>query len=145
MICYSSLRKIISTYSFRPISSSYLVFLSLDLCLSFFNFSDSYNLALKIFRALALFLCWDFSSCWVTTIPDGPWVILTALSVVFTDWPPGPLDLKTSILRSLSLILISTSSASGSIATVAADVWTLPCASVVGTLWTRWTPDSYLR
>ena len=69
-------------------------------------------------------------------MPEGVCVILTALSVVFTDWPPGPLDLKTSILRSLSLIFISTSSASGSTATVAAEVCTLPCASVSGTLWT---------
>jgi len=53
-----------------------------------------------------------------------------------TDWPPGPLDLNTSILKSLSFILTSTSSASGKIATVAADVWTLPWVSVFGTLCT---------
>ena len=63
-------------------------------------------------------------------------VILTALSVVFTDCPPGPLDLKTSILRSLSRTSISTSSASGRTATVAAYVCTLPLLSVVGTLCT---------
>ena len=39
-----------------------------------------------------------------------------------TDCPPGPLDLKTSILKSASLIFTSTSSASGKTATVAADV-----------------------
>jgi hypothetical protein len=49
-------------------------------------------------------------------------VILTALSVVFTDCPPGPPALNTSILKSESLILRSTSSASGKTATVAADV-----------------------
>ena len=47
--------------------------------------------------ALALFLCCDFSSCWLTTTPLGIWVILTALSVVLTDCPPGPPALKTSI------------------------------------------------
>ena len=72
-------------------------------------------------------------------------VILTALSVVLTDWPPGPPALNTSILKSESLIWISTSSASGNTATVAAEVWTLPCVSVSGILWTRWTPDSYFK
>ena len=37
-----------------------------------------------------MFLCCDFSSCWMTTRPVGRWVIRTALSVVLTDWPPGP-------------------------------------------------------
>ena len=92
--------------------------------------------------ALALFLCCDFSSCWLTTIPVGKCVILTALSVVFTDWPPGPLALNTSTLMSLSCISISTSSGSGKTATVAADVCILPLDSVAGTLWTLWTPDS---
>ena len=56
----------------------------------------------------------------------------TALSVVFTLWPPGPDERKTSIRRSLSSILMSTSSASGSTATVAAEVWMRPCVSVAG-------------
>ena len=47
-----------------------------------------------------------------------------------------------SIRKSLSSILTSTSSASGSTATVAAEVWMRPCASVAGTRWTRWTPLS---
>ena len=51
-----------------------------------------------------------------------------------TDCPPGPPDLKTSILKSESLIFTSTSSASGRTATVAADVCTLPCVSVAGIL-----------
>ena len=50
------------------------------------------------------------------------WVILTAESVVFTLCPPGPLLLNTSILKSLSSIFKSTSSASGKTATVAAEV-----------------------
>src|SRR6266550_3178425 len=66
-----------------------------------------------------------------------------ALSVVLTLWPPGPCERKTSIRRSLSSIFTSTSSASGSTATVAAEVWMRPCASVTGTRCTRWTPDSY--
>ena len=65
--------------------------------------------------------------------------------MVLTDWPPGPPALKTSILKSDSFISISTSSASGKTATVAADVWTLPCVSVSGILWTLWTPDSYFK
>ena len=55
-------------------------------------------------------------------MPVGKWVILTALSVVLTDWPPAPPDLYTSILKSDSLISTSTSSASGRTATVAAEV-----------------------
>ena len=51
----------------------------------------------------------------ITHIPTG-------LSVVFTDCPPGPPALNTSILKSDSFILRSTSSASGSTATVAAEV-----------------------
>ncbi len=38
----------------------------------------------------------------------------------------------------------STSSTSGSTATVAVEVWIRPVDSVTGTRWTRWTPDSYL-
>ena len=47
-----------------------------------------------------------------------------------------------SIFRSSGLISMSTSSASGSTATVAAEVWMRPCASVSGTRCTRCTPDS---
>ena len=39
----------------------------------------------------------------------------------------------------------STSSASGSTATVAVEVWIRPCDSVFGTRWTRWVPPSYLK
>ena len=46
----------------------------------------------------------------------------TALSVVFTLWPPGPDERNTSTRMSLSSIFTSTSSASGSTATVAAEV-----------------------
>ena len=100
--------------------------------------------ARSTFIALALFLCCDFSSCWLTTRPVGRCVIRTAVSVVLTDCPPGPLARNTSMRRSLSSILMSTSSASGSTATVAAEVWMRPCASVAGTRCTRCTPDSNL-
>ena len=40
--------------------------------------------------AFSRFWSWDFSSCIETTIPVGLWVMRTAESVVFTDWPPGP-------------------------------------------------------
>ena len=91
---------------------------------------------------LSLFWSCDFWSCWLTTSPVGRCVMRTAESVVFTLWPPGPLERKTSMRRSLSSILTSTSSASGSTATVAADVWMRPCVSVAGTRCTRCTPDS---
>ena len=69
-------------------------------------------------------------------------VMRTAESVVFTLCPPGPDERKTSMRMSLSSILTSTSSASGSTATVAADVWMRPWVSVAGTRCTRCTPDS---
>ncbi len=73
------------------------------------------------------------------------WVIRTAESVVFTLWPPGPEERKTSIRRSLGSMSMSTSSASGSTSTPAAEVWMRPCDSVAGTRCTRWTPPSYFR
>ena len=70
----------------------------------------------------------------------------TAESVVLTLWPPGPDERLTSMRRSAaSSIWTSTSSASGSTATVAVEVWMRPLDSVSGTRWTRWTPPSYLR
>ena len=65
--------------------------------------------------------CWDFSDD-VTTMPDGKWVILTAESVVLTCWPPAPDARIVSMRMSFWGMLISTSSISGSTATVAADV-----------------------
>jgi hypothetical protein len=44
--------------------------------------------------------------------------------------------------QSSGLMSMSTSSASGSTATVAAEVWMRPCVSVAGTRCTRCTPDS---
>jgi hypothetical protein len=46
-----------------------------------------------------LFLIWDLPSWQVTTISSsvpGWYVIRTAESVVFTDWPPGPDERNTS-------------------------------------------------
>ena len=69
----------------------------------------------------------------------------TAESVVLTLWPPGPEARITSMRRSFSsLILTSTSSASGITATVTAEVWMRPEPSVAGTRCTRCTPPSYL-
>jgi len=98
----------------------------------------------RTFRALALFLCWDFSSWQVTTRPVGRCVTRMAESVVFTLWPPGPEERYTSMRSSSGLISTSTSSASGSTATVTAEVWMRPWASVTGTRCTRCVPDSYL-
>ena len=58
--------------------------------------------------ALALFLCWLFSSWISTTRPVGRWVIRTAESVVLTDWPPGPgraLDVDPEVLLLVDLDL----------------------------------------
>jgi len=50
-----------------------------------------------IFSAIARFLICDFS-CWhFTTTPVGLWVRRTAESVVFTLWPPAPVERITSI------------------------------------------------
>ena len=67
----------------------------------------------------------------------------TAEYVVFTDCPPGPEEQNVSMRMSLGSILTSTSSASGSTATVMAEVCTRPCCSVTGTRCTRCTPLSY--
>ncbi len=48
--------------------------------------------ARSTFMALALFLCWLFSSWQQTTVFVGRCVMRTALSVVFTLWPPLPLE-----------------------------------------------------
>ena len=85
-----------------------------------------------------LFSCWHF-----TTMPVGLWMRRTAESVVFTLWPPAPVERITCISMSAGLTWTSTSSASGITATVMVEVWMRPCASVAGTRCTRCTPDSY--
>ncbi len=95
--------------------------------------------------ALALFLCCDFSSWHETTMPEGIWVMRTADSVLLTCWPPAPDARNTSMRMSSGRISTSTSSASGRMATVAAEVWMRPCDSVAGTRCTRWVPDSNFR
>ena len=91
--------------------------------------------------ARARFWCCDFSAC-TTMMPVGRWVMRTAESVVLTCWPPEPEARIVSMRISSGRMSMSTSSASGSTATVAADVWMRPDASVAGTRWTRCTPDS---
>ena len=49
------------------------------------------------------------------------------------------------MVRSFGSSTTSTSSASGSTATVAVEVWMRPCDSVAGTRCTRCTPDSHLN
>ncbi len=75
-------------------------------------------------------------------MPVGTCSTLTAESVVLACWPPLDEARSVSMLRSSGRMFTSTSSASGSTATVAADVWMRPLASVSGTRCTRWTPDS---
>ena len=78
-------------------------------------------------------------------MPVGRWVIRTAESVVLTCCPPAPDARIVSMRMSAAGMSISTSSASGRTATVAALVWMRPPDSVSGTRCTRWTPDSNLR
>ena len=94
--------------------------------------------------AFSLFWSWLFSSWQLTLTPVGMCVMRTAESVVLTLWPPGPRARKISTRRSLDWMSTSTSSASGSTATVAVEVWMRPAASVTGTRCTRCTPPSYL-
>jgi hypothetical protein len=94
--------------------------------------------------AISRLRCWDFSEL-VTTMPEGMWVIRTAESVVFTCCPPAPLARIVSMRMSVAGMSISTASASGRTATVAAEVWMRPPDSVSGTRCTRCTPLSYLR
>ncbi len=69
----------------------------------------------------------------------------TAESVLFTCCPPAPEARNTSMRISSGLIVMSAiGSASAITATVHADVWMRPCASVSGTRCTRWPPDSNL-
>src|ERR1051326_5555742 len=107
--------------------------------------SMSWRRAFSAFNAFARFLICDFSSWHDTTTPVGRWVMRTAEYVVFTDWPPGPEEQNVSMRRSFSALWMSMSSASGSTATVIADVGMRPCVSVCGTRCTRCTPDSNLR
>src|SRR4030042_1561703 len=110
-----------------------------------FSSSCSNRRARSTRRALALFLCWLFSSWQITTSPEGRWVMRTAESVVFTLWPPGPPERYTSMRSSSCLMSISVGSTSGSTATVTAEVWIRPPASVTGTRCTRCTPLSWRR
>ena len=116
MICNSSLWKIVSSNSFRSITSSYLTS-SVARSFLIFWFFCTYTLDLKIF-VLALFLCWDFSSCWLTTTPVGMCYFRSVSSI---DWLSFGTSFKNINSQIWSLIWISTSSASGRTATVAAD------------------------
>jgi len=89
------------------------------------------------------FLICDFSSWQLTTVLVGMWVMRTAEYVVLTDWPPGPEEQKVSDAYVLGFDLHVHILASGSTATVTAEVWTRPCVSVAGTRCTRWTPLSH--
>src|SRR5919108_3775737 len=57
-----------------------------------FSRSSSYSRARRTRNAFWRFCSWLFSSCIETTSPVGRCVIRTAESVVFTLWPPGPVD-----------------------------------------------------
>src|SRR5215208_3278796 len=105
-------------------------------CSALSRISRSSSLDFRILMACSLFWSWLFSFWQVTTSPVGLCVILTAESVVFTLWPPGPLGRYPST---------STSSASGRTATVAVEVCMRPWLSVLGTRWTLCVPPSCLK
>ncbi len=68
---------------------------------------------------------------------------LAAAGCTYVQLDEVPLARKVSMRSSAGLMTTSaTSSASGSTATVHAEVWMRPCASVSGTRCTRWPPDS---
>ena len=95
MVCYPTW-EIVCSYSFRSIAFPIWLLLLVDLLV--FSFSLPLVLILN-FLMPALFLCCDFSSCWLTTTPLGIWVILTALSVVLTDCPLDHLIWKHQFLN----------------------------------------------
>lgn len=129
---------ILSDLSANPIC----IFFKSLLIFKFLSYSNWYNLLLSIFKAAALFRIWLRSVWQSTTRPEGVWYILTAESVVLTCWPPAPDDRRVSTFKSFSSIFISTSSKVGRIETADVEVWIRPALSVLGTRWTRWTPDS---
>ena len=75
----------------------------------------------------------------------GRCVMRTAESAVFTPWPPGPDERKTSTRSSSSRTVTSTSSTSGASATEANDVWRRLEASNGEIRMSRWTPVSPRR
>src|SRR3989344_5732589 len=70
------------------------------------------------------------------------WVILTAVSNLFTFCPPAPDERKVSILKSLGLIFKSLLIISGKTSIKANEVWRNPLAENGEILTRRWTPDS---
>ena len=78
-------------------------------------------------------------------MPVGMWVMRTAESVVFTDWPPGPEERKTSTFSSDSGISMwSVVSMRGMTSTAAKDVWRRPWLSKGLMRTRRWVPASTL-
>ena len=66
-------------------------------------------------------------------MPVGMWNTRTADSVLLTCWPPAPEARNVSMRSSAGFsTTASTASASGRTATVQAEVWMRPCASVSG-------------
>ncbi len=102
----------------------------------------SRSLDLRIRIATSLLLYCDLSFWQETMIPVGRWVILMALSVLLTCWPPAPPDLYVSILRSSVFISTSTSLNSGITSTDTKDVCLLADASNGDILTSLWTPFS---
>ena len=77
------------------------VFLSCSICWSF---------ALSMFIAVTLFFCWLRSAWQATTRPRGNVTRRTAVSTLFTFWPPLPPLRKVSTSMSASLISMGASS-----------------------------------
>ena len=80
--------------------------------------------------AVARFWIWLRSFWQLTTIPVGRWVIRTAESVVFTPWPPGPLERYTSTrISSSGISTWSVCSTTGITSTPANEVCLRPWLS----------------
>ena len=99
------LRKVVSSYSFVSLSSTYLLLaLFWSLLFKLFSLYIIYSCSQHTHSFISVLInkvlfslnnnfiftrCWDLSSCILTTVPVGRWVMRTALSVVFTCWPPA--------------------------------------------------------
>ena len=96
-----------------------------------------YSFARSIDMASSLFLSCERSCVTNRRMPVGLCVRSTAVSTLFTFWPPAPPDRAVEMSRSFGSMVTVTSSTSGMIAIVAVEVWMRPAVSVAGTRCTR--------
>ena len=112
-----------------------------------FSSSRATSLLVKIFIASSRFWSWLRSFWQVTTMPVGMCVILTAVSTLFTFWPPAPPLRYVSIFKSSLLIFTVVSLLiAGTTSTDAKLVWRrllLSNGLILTSLWTPISPFSF--